>query len=513
MRIAIVEDEIRIREGVEKLIRRISADHEIIGCADNGKDGLEMITQLRPDLVITDIKMPQMDGLEMLSAVKEKGKLPKAIILSAYSEFEYARQAIKLGVSEYILKPITVTEFITAFKKIERIIAGEKEQEAHKSREETFETIIREELFHGNEPDGHSKEILLEKYGFPADKRFCIVPVYLGPDSEKIKKQVQRELESLLREYTGAKSRIVELIIERKLLIFLWDYPDEQRMERWFQNRTAIQFSRNMWEQICFGWTELQSLGRLKEGYQKVCTALDWNIILGSGVLVSYPKVTKIQTVPVIYPIGIEQNMRESLCSVNEKKIQDSTERFLNYFKSGEIYLPREIKESFCRFIWSMLNVIKDINIECYNQFQQQEILESIMGAVTYRELENVLRGIIDNAELSENADVSKESLLVQRVKSMVHEFYSQGITLEEIAEEMQLTPEYLGTQFHKETGSTYSNYLKKYRIEKAKKLLLGTNLKTYEIAQKVGYSDPKYFSRVFKECTNTLPNEYRKKY
>lgn len=208
MRIAIVEDEIRIREGVEKLIRRISADHEIIGCADNGKDGLEMITQLRPDLVITDIKMPQMDGLEMLSAVKEKGKLPKAIILSAYSEFEYARQAIKLGVSEYILKPITVTEFITAFKKIERIIAGEKEQEAHKSREETFETIIREELFHGNEPDGHSKEILLEKYGFPADKRFCIVPVYLGPDSEKIKNRFKENLRVCFGNIRGQKAEL-----------------------------------------------------------------------------------------------------------------------------------------------------------------------------------------------------------------------------------------------------------------------------------------------------------------
>lgn len=513
MRVAIVEDEIRIREGVGKLVGRISPEHEIVGCADNGKDGLEMILQLHPDLVITDIKMPQMDGIEMLSAAKEKGKLPKAIILSAYSEFEYARQAIKLGVSEYILKPITVTEFIAAFKKIEHTIAEEKEQKAQKSGQETFESIMRQLLFQGNEPEEHRKEILMEKYGFSADNRYCIVPVYLGPDFEKLKKQVGRELESMLREYSETKSRIMELIVERKLLIFLYDYPDEQRLERWFQNRIAVQFPKSIGEKICFGWTELQRLGRLKEGYQKVCAALDWNIIFGSGVLVSYPKVTKIQTVPVIYPIGIEKNMRESLCSMNKKKIQDTTVNFLKYFKSGEIYLPREIKESFCRFIWSILNVIKDINIECYNRFQQQEILEGIMGAVTYGELENVLCSIIDNADLSESAGTSKESLLVQRVKSMVHEFYSQGITLDEIAEEMQLTPEYLGTQFHKETGSTYSNYLKKYRIEKAKKLLLGTNLKTYEIAQKVGYNDPKYFSRVFKECTNTLPNEYRKKY
>ena len=93
----------------------------------------------------------------------------------------------------------------------------------------------------------------------------------------------------------------------------------------------------------------------------------------------------------------------------------------------------------------------------------------------------------------------------------MIHEFYRTGITLEEIGNRLNMTPEYLGTLFHRETGTTFSSYVKTYRISKAKELLVGTNLKLYEVAEKVGYSDPKYFSRVFKEITGQLPVEYRR--
>ena len=92
-----------------------------------------------------------------------------------------------------------------------------------------------------------------------------------------------------------------------------------------------------------------------------------------------------------------------------------------------------------------------------------------------------------------------------------IHEFYARGITLDEIAEKLNVTPEYLGSQFHKEVGVTFSTYMKEYRIQKAKKLLIGTNLKLYEVAEQVGYATPKYFSKIFKEVTGQFPAEYRK--
>ena len=97
------------------------------------------------------------------------------------------------------------------------------------------------------------------------------------------------------------------------------------------------------------------------------------------------------------------------------------------------------------------------------------------------------------------------------RRSSMIHEFYADGITLSEIADRLNLTQEYLGAQFHRELGENFSSYIRNYRLSKAKELLIGTQLKQYEIAKKTGYTDAKYFARVFKECTGMSPAEYRK--
>ena len=108
MRIVIVEDEVRIREGFFKLLGKLGDEYEIVGEAENGRQGLEVCRGKKPDLVITDVQMPEMDGLQMLQAISDEGLDIKAIVLSAYSEFEYARTAMKLGVTEYLLKKINV---------------------------------------------------------------------------------------------------------------------------------------------------------------------------------------------------------------------------------------------------------------------------------------------------------------------------------------------------------------------------------------------------------------------
>ena len=103
--------------------------------------------------------------------------------------------------------------------------------------------------------------------------------------------------------------------------------------------------------------------------------------------------------------------------------------------------------------------------------------------------------------------------LTIKKVVSIIHEFYQTGITLEEISIRLNMTPEYIGTLFHKEMGVTFSTYMKNFRINKAKELLCGTQYKLYEISERVGYNDPKYFSKVFKEITGQLPTDYRKTY
>ena len=129
MRVVVVEDEIRIREGIQGLLEMMGADYEFAGCAENGILGLQLIQKEKPDIVITDIRMPEMSGLEMLQEMQAQGISAKIIVLSAYSEFEYARQAMRLGVTEYLLKPISVDEFSKAMNHMKTQIEKEKSVE------------------------------------------------------------------------------------------------------------------------------------------------------------------------------------------------------------------------------------------------------------------------------------------------------------------------------------------------------------------------------------------------
>lgn len=119
MKVAIVEDEIRIREGIEKLLKKLNRQYEVVAVAENGEDGLNRIRETKPDIVITDICMPVMDGLEMLEKMTAEGLGAKTVVLSAYSDFEYARSAMKYGVTEYLLKPTSLMDFEQAMAHVE----------------------------------------------------------------------------------------------------------------------------------------------------------------------------------------------------------------------------------------------------------------------------------------------------------------------------------------------------------------------------------------------------------
>jgi len=512
MRIVIVEDEIRIREGIIKLIKKVNADHDIIGEAENGIDGLRLISQTKPDLIITDIKMPDMDGLEMLSHLKEMHISVRAIVLSAYSEFSYAQQAITLGVSEYLLKPISVGSLTQSLQNIEIQLIQEKNYKKDRLEVlQSLETVFHSILLGGMSVDAELIEFLSRTYRLSANSDFIFIPVYLGSNYDRYYDRMGKELHDILRKKKCLEYRLLEIPQNKILLLILYSYTNEHDLERWFQNSVLVQLRRGKIYRACFGWTSFSGISNMKSSLYTLLQNMDWNIVLGDDVIISYPKVTQILTIPLSYPLDTENQMRVALCAMDSKKIEAAMHNFCQYFKNGSLYSPKEIKESYVRFIWSIINVTKEINYNQYKLIQQHEFLQNIMSATTNAELDLTIKDLISFLTKGIIGD-SSGNLTVQRAKSMVHEFYDQGITLDEIALKLNITPEYLGTQFHKEVGVNFSSYIKNYRIKKAKELIIGTHLKLYEVADKVGYSDSKYFSQVFKECTGQLPTEYRKR-
>jgi len=510
MRIVIIEDEIRIREGIINLINKINEEYKVVGEADNGIEGLQLVMDTYPDLIITDIKMPDMDGLEMLKILRVRKISVKAIVLSAYSEFTYAQQAIKLGISEYLLKPIVVGELTQSLKNIEIELEQERnDQGKHLQVLQKLENVFYSILLAGTIVDNEMIQFLEKTYQIDDSTDFIIMPIFLGDQYESFSNSMSRELKSILHSKGIDGYRLLEIPQNRLLLLVIFSYQDEHALKQWFQNTVLQQLKKVKLCNACFGWSSFQGISMMKSRFLILQKHMDWNITLGDDVIISYPQVTQINTKVLSYPIELESQMRVALCAMDNKKLMKVVKNFCRSFQDGNLYSPQAIKESYVRFLWSMINVSKEINFKLQKDLEQQEYLKRIMSAITYNELEHTLEEFV--TLLSE--DISEESLnslTVQRAKSLVHEFYNQGITLDEIALKLKITPEYLGTQFHKEVGANFSTYIKNYRIKKAKELLIGTHLKLYEIAEKVGYSDSKYFGQVFKECTGQLPTEYR---
>jgi Response regulator containing CheY-like receiver domain and AraC-type DNA-binding domain len=509
MRIVVVEDEIRIREGICKLIGKMFPQHEVAGSAANGEEGLALILEEQADLVITDVKMPVMDGLTMLSVLSQKKVKCKAIVLSAYADFSYAQQAIRWGVSEYLVKPLVVNEFVQSIKNMEMQLDEAEKQNLNLL--EKVENILFGLILGSIVPDDKLISFLDSKFSIKEDSKFHEVQVYLGEHYTEKKTKLIHELETILSKKKNLKFHVLEMQKDRLLLVILYGYDEQQAIERWFQTEVITQLHHRGVSENSYGWINADGLSELKINYLKLLQYMDWNITFHNEVIISYPKIRNVQTVLCIYPIDIENRLKIALCSYDRMKVHQCLEQFNNYFDSSNVYSPKNIKEGYVRFLWAMMNVAKEIGLLNYEHLEQQKILEKIMSAVNKKELWNVTEEIYSYIKEEKREEKTDLSLNVKRAESIIVEYYKTGITLDEIAAKLNLTPEYLGMQFHKEKGVKFSTYIKEYRITKAKELLIGSQMKVCEIAEKIGYSDSKYFSRVFRESTGQLPAEYRK--
>lgn len=507
MKIVVVEDEIRIREGISRLLGKLKQGYEMEGEAENGQEGLELIRRVKPDVVITDIKMPKMDGLEMLKTMYREGIQAKAIVLSAYSEFEYARKAMSMGVTEYLLKPVTFGDFSQALMHVQQQIGKESLQpEGMGSLEQVFQGILSGTL----KPDDSIKDYMSRKYGISDTEPMIQICIYLGSMYEEKAEQVRKKLDAMMNQREDFSYCILHAVYEKSLLAVAYQYKDYHELERWLQYQ-ILQNKKSIGVSVSIGWILSENYTQLKKGFDTLFPYMDWNISLGDDVIISYPKITCVQNVPCTYPVELETELKVALCSDDMNKVESCMERFHRLFQNGALYNPKEIKESYVRFLWAVINIAKEVGILDYQALNQQEMLEIIMNSKKQLELQKVSENLLDKIKPSHKTESGDVNLTVKRAKSMIHEFYQRGITLDEIALKLDITPEYLSSQFHRETGQTFSSYIREYRMSKAKELLIGTQMKLYEIAEKVGYSDAKYFSRMFREYTGQLPAEYRK--
>lgn len=504
MRILIVEDEVKIREGMAKLIGKCT-QHSIIGEAKNGKEGIDLSLRYKPDLIITDIQMPQMDGLEMLTLLKELDVRSRTVILTGYSEFDYARKAISLGVKDYLLKPIGPEDVMQLLARIE----GEIEKE-NKMLEGSCESLIRDIIFGSVEEGQEQYEKLVKLMGLQETYCYGLYVGYIGGASVSYRSHFKEWLPALIRRYPEYKCYTFFIETLQQLICLVIGKEDLSEWEQHFVKYMLIPY-RKQKEQPAWAVKYFHLLEDLPEAFQIIQQVLTYSLTYGNDELLKETVLNEAIFKKKGHPIYIENSFKIAVCNREFGKISSLAQSFYDYLEK-DILSPEDIRNQYIKMVTFISNIIQEIDLKLYERIQAMHLFKRIGEIYTKSEIEQIFEDFLQVIQTTPEKKEEIRNYTILKVINYIREHYNEGITLEEVARKMDLTPEYLSTLFNREMDMNFSSFLKQFRISQAKRLLKGTNLKIYEVAEAVGYSDAKYFMRVFKEVQGISPKEFRQK-
>lgn len=532
LKIFLVEDEIVMREGIKNNVNWEKEGFEFVGDASDGELAYPMIQKEKPDILITDIKMPFMDGLELSRLVKKELPDTRIILLSGYDEFQYAKEAIEIGIAEYLVKPVTSVQLMEAVKKVERKIE---------------EDLQKKESLQHNEKSKQEQKIAERK------KLFC--RMVSGKIPFSILLQESREIG-------------VELTADRYNILLLQLFQEEESEAATFckeglleelEEKEKKEQNINVFEQ---GHDEIAIVlkEREKGALEKVAEEIKTTVVkyLQNGNFVTFfgafgNPVERLSELKKCYEEANREfsnryvkERNQFVSSEREKKEAETEELDLNTLNVSQLdrrkleqFLSTGTKSEVSEYIEEYFTTVGNQNIQSllFRQYvildfyvitagfleeigyKSQELVERCgdakkMTAVlgTIEQTKDYLKKLFETAiEMRESVTESKYKSILKRAKSYIEENYDKDeISLNTVAAEVNLSPSHFSTIFAQEMGVTFVEYLTRVRMEKAKQLLRATSKRTTDIAFEVGYRDAHYFSNLFKKTQGCTPREYR---
>jgi two-component system response regulator YesN len=507
MKILIVEDEYNSREGLAAIIQKTCPQHEVCGKAADGDEGFHMVLERKPDLVFVDIELPQMNGLEMIKKLVEQQVESSFVILSGYAEFDYAQQAIQYGVSEYLLKPIT-------YEKLIRVIQNmEKWQNTKKSGRK--KGISRGEILRGvllnSISDFQEASDILRNTVVP--RNLFLLNVYCGANQDR------PGMTRILNEFChtcGFDNVFLSTLPEYNFITALINTAATSAdLVRRVDYHLAFELEQGGFRDFTLSLVKPESLDSLPTALEKILTLNSWALSIGNKKVICEEMLPNKDAAGEKSDSGeTEQINMEALNAIKDGEPGRLTEinlKLLNQLVERKLS-PDQIKGSCVRYVLSVLVCYKEFNVDCVEKMQNMKLFEDIKNCCTRGELAGCLNRLVDMYHSVFPAPAKANSLLVKKTIDYIVNFYGDRVSLEEIATRMKVSPEYISHLFTKEVGISFSDYLKQYRIDVAKKLMKTSDYKIYEIGEKIGYKDPKYFYKMFKDVTGLSPKEYLKK-
>lgn len=534
LKVFLVEDEIIVREGIKNITNWVENGFIFCGEASDGELAYPMIQKERPDIVITDIRMPFMDGLELARLIKKEMPWIKIIILSGYGEFEYAKEAINIGVTEYLLKPISSIELMKCMKSVRDDILREQEEksimEKYKRDMKEYETEEKRRLFYDIVKSACSLTVILER-GDELGLELSAVAYNIILFKMVLKKQADYDTEALDRaeqELDALLEGKEELIkfdcsLEGMALLLKGNSIEEviAIQDKYINSiKSIMERHPNI---LYFGGVGMpvRRIGELSTSYHEASRAFAYRYILDSSEILDYAAVTKEQ-VAISQPGGLDLT---DVIQLSKKKVDEflksGDKGDINYFveeylksigddnKSSLLFRQYVMMDMYC----AVAAFIEDLGYEAEMVEEPFKDPSQLMVPVSsFDATKQYIEKIFGQAiELRDEIASKHYNDLINRAKLFIHENYQKDeFSLNQAAGSVYISPTHFSAVFSQKTGQTFIKYLTDLRMNKAKELLKCTDMRTSEIGYAVGYKDPHYFSYLFKKTQNCTPKQYR---
>lgn len=532
LKIFLVEDEFVVREGIKKNIDWEARGYEFCGEASDGELAFPMIQKLKPDIVITDIRMPFMDGLALSRLIKKELPWIEIIVLTGYEEFEYAKEGINIGVARYLSKPVNGEELLNEVDGIaSKIEEKQKEREIQEKYTKEMEENVqkeRKELFQYLVSGSKSMSELLE---IARNMDMDISSIWYNIILVKIQSMEHAqeeysnnliEIEEELKTINDGKHLLVfDRNLEGKALLFKADSKEElEKVQNHYISRMKEKLGH--YKQIrYFGGVGMpvNRLGELPLSFEKASHAFAHRYLVKESRILNSAEME-----PGVYLEKEELN----ISSVDPKQIDRGKIReFLKFGDEAEaVYFVEEFFNNLDNRAMKSNLFRQYITMDTY--FCVAEFVESLQLPRDEIEPIDVASGILQNEEravdyiiriirkaleLREKKASNRYGDVADEVMDYIEKHYGEEeLSLNLLASHVNFSPNHLSAIFSQQTGQTFSRYLTDYRMNKAKEMLRCTGKKASEISMEVGYKDPHYFSYLFKKTQGMTPTQYRSK-
>lgn len=542
VKVYLVEDEIIIRQSIKNSIDWEKEGYEVVGDASDGELALPVILKEKPDILITDIRMPFMDGLELSRMVKAELPDIKIVILSGYDDFEYAKQAIKIGVAEYLLKPVSSAVLLEHLSEIAEKVRDEREDLALKKvyyqemqeNEELIKMKFLGELISGK----LSLADAMEK-----GKRFHMNlsgPFYRIILFKFIQEDhVQAEQSEALAEAYEAVGNYVDGLKDAfrfqrgvegwAFLLTSVEEDMEAQTERFIEGLKEViaPFEALTW----FGGigSEAARLRELRYSFREADKAFAGRFVQEPNQIISveqlnYEQLDNEFDANIFGEINqFDQIITRFLSSGSREEVESFvgalfTEISEDHFRSLMIrqYIIMDIYATvlaFCKKLRKDTGADGEAAGQMESLRENEEILKrAVLTAESVDDIKDYIGTLLDHViELRNTLSGRRYSDIIRTARKRIEQDYmSEDISLNTVAAEVCMSPSYFSSVFSKEMGKTFIEYLTEVRMEKAKQYLVCSSMKTSEISYEVGYKDPHYFSYIFKKTQGCTPKEYR---